>query len=139
MYHKICLMNHIMHIGDKWNILTLCLVCHSGFKALEGANHVSIKMHQPWNNVLLFQISLCHQKVHYQQHQAINPRSKEHLLHIQQQWCSTLIMYNVIMHTCPTYIIHCYDLITSKKNKVGILKTSLITCKTSFCTCSVIF
>jgi hypothetical protein len=48
------------------------------------------------------------------------PISKEQLLHIQQQWYSTLIMYNVIMHTCPTYIVHCYDLITSKKNKVGI-------------------
>jgi hypothetical protein len=29
-------------------------------------------------------------------------------------------MYNVNMHIGPVYIIHCYDLITSKKIKVGI-------------------
>jgi hypothetical protein len=31
-------------------------------------------------------------------------------------------MYNVIMHTCPTYIIHCYDLITNKKTKLEFKK-----------------
>ncbi len=41
------------------------------------------------------------------------------------QWYPTLILHNVAMQTCLTYIIHGYNFITSKKNKVGNLDIKL--------------
>jgi hypothetical protein len=52
LYCKIFLMNHIMHIDDKCNIVTLDLNYHSWFKALEGVDPLIIKTHQPWSNDL---------------------------------------------------------------------------------------
>ncbi len=52
LYCKIFLMNHIMHINDKCNIVTLDLNYHSWFKALEGVDPIITKTHQPWSNDL---------------------------------------------------------------------------------------
>jgi hypothetical protein len=79
LYCKIFLMNHMMHINDKCNIITLDLNYHSWFKALEGVDPIITKTHQPWNNDLLFLISFYYERVHNQQNQVITPISKKHL------------------------------------------------------------
>jgi hypothetical protein len=47
--------------------------------------------------------------------------SRKHLLDIQQQWYLTPILHNITMHTCPTYIVHGCNSITSRRYKLGIL------------------
>jgi hypothetical protein len=76
-------------------------------------------------------------KTHNQQIQIINPKSKQHLLHIQQQWYPTPILHNVIMHIHATYVIHGCHLITNKKNEIGIMDNKLVF-RISFYMCSTI-
>ncbi len=46
-------------------------------------------------------------------------------MHIQQKWYLTPILHNVTMNISPTYIIHGYNLIIGKRNKLGILDNKL--------------
>jgi hypothetical protein len=79
-------------------------------KALEGVNPINTKTNQPCNKLFFFQTALCHQRIHNQQCQTISSRSKVHLLDIQQQGYLTPILHNIIMHICPTCIIHVCNL-----------------------------
>jgi hypothetical protein len=98
LYCKIFSMNHIMHIDDKCNIITLDLDYHSWFKALETVDLIITKTHQPWSNDLLFLVSFCYEGVHNQQSQGIPyPKNTYGCSHINTNHnkCNQCLIFHV--------------------------------------------
>jgi hypothetical protein len=46
-YYKICMINHSMHLGDNWGILTFGLNCRFNFETLEDVESLIPKQINP--------------------------------------------------------------------------------------------